>query len=293
MLKADPDCLLDPDLVHKLGRTSALMQDIQAHMDELSGTRDASASEFALFLDISQESQHALQWERTMINDVLRNCFATLDRFDGRSSGRGSLTSEHISLLKDRQVAAVWPYMQRISKFDEQFSGRPIPDAPSYFHYDEGVSLTPTGSPTRQSSPISIEQKPAPRTDTSYTFSWLVTSASKMFRGTASDDPISTNISTNTSSVPFIAAHIYVRYMGDLSGGQHMAKRLSRLFPVDDAQGFAFYSFQHPATLKESLRAALDNLTVTESTSKELAQEATMAFTLNQGLLDSLVEVNL
>ena len=61
-----------------------------------------------------------------------------------------------------------------------------------------------------------------------------------------------------------ILAHIYVRHMGDLSGGQIIAKRLGDKFPTN------FYQFDEDQdTLKEKLREKLNN---------DMAEEAMRAF---------------
>jgi len=61
-----------------------------------------------------------------------------------------------------------------------------------------------------------------------------------------------------------ILAHIYVRHMGDLSGGQIIAKRLDASFPR------AFYKFMvEEDYLKEKLREKLNN---------DMAEEAMRAF---------------
>ena len=61
-----------------------------------------------------------------------------------------------------------------------------------------------------------------------------------------------------------ILAHIYVRHMGDLSGGQIIAKRLDERFPVN------FYKFMvEKEYLKEKLREKLNN---------DMADESMLAF---------------
>lgn len=61
-----------------------------------------------------------------------------------------------------------------------------------------------------------------------------------------------------------ILAHCYVRHMGDLSGGQIIAKKLKDNFPV------RFYEFDEDVkTLKDFLRAKLNN---------NMAEEAMVAF---------------
>lgn len=62
--------------------------------------------------------------------------------------------------------------------------------------------------------------------------------------------------------VPGIVAHHYTRYLGDLSGGQYIAKRVGKQFGFSDA-GIAFYDFGALASIagfKESYRTLLDAL---------------------------------
>jgi heme oxygenase len=58
-----------------------------------------------------------------------------------------------------------------------------------------------------------------------------------------------------------IVAHHYTRYLGDLSGGQIIARRAAKQFGFD-ADGVAFYDFAElgdPAAFTEAYRAALDD----------------------------------
>jgi len=61
-----------------------------------------------------------------------------------------------------------------------------------------------------------------------------------------------------------ILAHVYVRHMGDLSGGQIIANKLKDKFPTK------FYEFaEDPEVLKDKLKAKLNN---------DMADEAMLAF---------------
>ena len=61
-----------------------------------------------------------------------------------------------------------------------------------------------------------------------------------------------------------VLAHVYVRHMGDLSGGQIISKRLDDKFPVN------FYHFDEDQdVLKDKLREKLNN---------DMADEAMVAF---------------
>lgn len=87
-------------------------------------------------------------------------------------------------------------------------------------------------------------------------------------------------------------AHHYTRYLGDLSGGQAIAKILSRAYELDGA-GVAFYEFPQIEKLKvykDNYRAALDSLPLPESDRFRVLDEVKIAFNLNQALFEELTE---
>ena len=61
-------------------------------------------------------------------------------------------------------------------------------------------------------------------------------------------------------------AHAYVRYLGDLSGGQYIAARLRKAFDLEREEGLLFYKFQldnveessQIGAIKEWYRAGMD-----------------------------------
>ena len=77
-----------------------------------------------------------------------------------------------------------------------------------------------------------------------------------------------------------LAAHAYVRYLGDLSGGQVLRKVIVRAFGLRDGQGVAFYSFGEATaeTAKARLRAGLDALPLDAAGADALVAEALDAF---------------
>ena len=88
-----------------------------------------------------------------------------------------------------------------------------------------------------------------------------------------------------------LAAHSYVRYLGDLSGGQIIGRLVTRMFGLAAGTGTAFYEF--PAipdvdAFKERYRAALDALPLDAAQSAAVVQEAIDAFLLNAALFDAL-----
>jgi heme oxygenase len=81
-----------------------------------------------------------------------------------------------------------------------------------------------------------------------------------------------------------LAAHAYVRYLGDLSGGQMMGEVVARGLALPDAAGVAFYRFAAlpgAAEGRRAFRAGLDALPGTEAETARLVEEARWAFTAN------------
>ncbi|SPO20482.1 related to Heme oxygenase [Ustilago trichophora] len=105
---------------------------------------------------------------------------------------------------------------------------------------------------------------------------------------------------TSTPNPGLLLSHAYTRYLGDLSGGQHIVRKVSKRFPIDPtipASGFAFYAFQGP-DLKTRFRTAIETAFTHASSpssdqqanlTTELVQEANQAFSLNTQLFESLL----
>lgn len=92
-----------------------------------------------------------------------------------------------------------------------------------------------------------------------------------------------------------LLAHHYTRYLGDLSGGQVLARALRRAFPdrTRDDAGLAFYSFEEiaaPVPWKRAYRERLDGLRLAPAQDAALVAEVRAAFRLNHALLDELAE---
>ncbi|EPQ54525.1 heme oxygenase-like protein [Gloeophyllum trabeum ATCC 11539] len=100
-----------------------------------------------------------------------------------------------------------------------------------------------------------------------------------------------------------LLAHAYVRYLGDLSGGQTIKRRLAKAYGLDpaDRPGVQFYAFHQPASsaapgtqgdlkrLKEWFRAGMDSGVGDDAQLKAaMLDEANIAFALNAGLFDAL-----
>ena len=78
-----------------------------------------------------------------------------------------------------------------------------------------------------------------------------------------------------------LAAHAYVRYMGDLSGGQILRNIVGRSLSLPEGTGTAFYSFAavtDMAATKAHFRAAIDALPLDASDATALTDEAIEGF---------------
>lgn len=88
-----------------------------------------------------------------------------------------------------------------------------------------------------------------------------------------------------------LAAHSYVRYLGDLSGGQILARIVRDSLSLAPGFGTAFYEFgdaAETAHLKRAFREGLDALPADAATADALVQEAKLAFELHRQLFDEL-----
>lgn len=86
-------------------------------------------------------------------------------------------------------------------------------------------------------------------------------------------------------------AHAYTRYLGDLSGGQILARLIRGHYDLEGSEGLAFYSF--PAiddkdAFKALYRERLDALPLSPLEQNEIVQEANRSFALNQALFEEL-----
>jgi heme oxygenase len=90
-----------------------------------------------------------------------------------------------------------------------------------------------------------------------------------------------------------LPAHAYVRYLGDLHGGQLLRGKVARLLQSDGQQGMAFYDFGPPervAGLIQSFRAGLNGLKLDASQTAAMAQEARLGFGLHIDIFQQLSE---
>ncbi len=89
---------------------------------------------------------------------------------------------------------------------------------------------------------------------------------------------------------PGLVAHAYVRYLGDLAGGQTLARIVRRALALDGDQGTAFYAFPSPGAtvLGQRLREGLDRIVLPEATLGRIVEEACLGFRWHGDLFSAL-----
>lgn len=86
-----------------------------------------------------------------------------------------------------------------------------------------------------------------------------------------------------------LVAHAYVRYLGDLSGGQILRRIVAGSLRLADGVGTAFYDFgDRPAILADTFRSRLDSLNADESVADDIIAEAQRAFAFHVRLFEEL-----
>ena len=115
------------------------------------------------------------------------------------------------------------------------------------------------------------------------------------WRSTTAPTPAMTRYCTHLAAIgdrsnPRLIAHHYTRYLGDLSGGQAIARLVARHYNATPDQ-LTFYSFEgipEPVRFKEAYRSSLDSLQLNDEQLAELVAEVQLAFTFNQNVFDDL-----
>ncbi|RLK58227.1 heme oxygenase (biliverdin-producing) [Actinokineospora cianjurensis] len=88
-------------------------------------------------------------------------------------------------------------------------------------------------------------------------------------------------------------AHHYTRYLGDLSGGQVIRRRMQEVYGLAD-DGVRFYVFDRvakPKPFRDHYRALLDGAPWGDGERESLVAEANRAFQLNRAVFDDLATV--
>ena len=89
-----------------------------------------------------------------------------------------------------------------------------------------------------------------------------------------------------------LMAHVYVRYGGDLSGGQQLAEQATRILAANGLPALRFWSFSQPIPeLKSQLHEGFEALALSEAEEQELLEESEAAFLLTQRLLAELADL--
>ena len=92
---------------------------------------------------------------------------------------------------------------------------------------------------------------------------------------------------------PLLLAHAYVRYLGDLSGGQLLRGVVARSATLAAGSAIAFYDFGDAlsvSSLTHAFRAGLDAVPTDDRLSDALVDEAKLAFAGHSQLFDQLAQ---
>ncbi|MEB3264220.1 MAG: biliverdin-producing heme oxygenase [Synechococcus sp.] len=86
-----------------------------------------------------------------------------------------------------------------------------------------------------------------------------------------------------------LMAHVYVRYGGDLSGGQQLAAQAQRILAAHGLPALSFWEFSAELpTLKQQLHQGFEELDLSPGEEEELLEECELAFQATQRLLAEL-----
>jgi heme oxygenase len=95
----------------------------------------------------------------------------------------------------------------------------------------------------------------------------------------------------DTTQPELLAAHAYVRYLGDLSGGQMLRKIIARSYALGADEGSSFYGFGDGVAVQahlQSFRAGLAALRAEPERTDSLVAEARAAFGRHVDLFNEL-----
>ena len=90
-----------------------------------------------------------------------------------------------------------------------------------------------------------------------------------------------------------LGAHAYVRYLGDLSGGQMLTRVVTQSLGLQPKLGVLFYDFGNAeavAKLAGEFRSGLDLIADNEAIAEAIVDEACAAFARHQTLFEELAE---
>jgi len=93
------------------------------------------------------------------------------------------------------------------------------------------------------------------------------------------------------SNPALLAAHAYVRYMGDLSGGQMLRAGVIKGLGLRGPFGLSFFDFPEitdAVAFKNAFRAALDELATSDDLANAIVEEARLGFEMHELLFEQL-----
>ena len=89
-----------------------------------------------------------------------------------------------------------------------------------------------------------------------------------------------------------LMAHVYVRYGGDLSGGQQLAEQANAILRHLGVPSLRFWAFEQDLPwLKQSLHDGFEQMDLSDAEEEELLEEAELAFSATQRLLAELADL--
>jgi heme oxygenase len=158
---------------------------------------------------------------------------------------------------------------------------------PTYDALERALAAAPAGSPLAALADPRVLRAAALEQD-------LAVLAGAQWRGTLAALPAADAYAHRIedaaqTSIARLAAHAYVRYLGDLNGGRVLRRVVAGTLGLDDA-ALRFYAFDaDPAELEGSYRAALGCAAAEERDPGAAAQEAAVAFRLNIELAEAVL----
>lgn len=93
------------------------------------------------------------------------------------------------------------------------------------------------------------------------------------------------------SNPELLIAHLYTRYIGDLSGGQILKKIAQNGMNLNDGEGTNFYEFRQISderAFKKMYRERLDEMPIDDATGDRIVEEANDAFGMNMNMFKEL-----
>jgi heme oxygenase len=107
---------------------------------------------------------------------------------------------------------------------------------------------------------------------------------------TTTDEYLQRLKSVAAESPQLLAAHAYVRYLGDLSGGQILRRIVAQALNLQPGHGTRFYEFAEPgaSALAERFRAGLAAIPAGHEEIDALVGEARLGFSLHARLFEQM-----